>query len=94
MKEFEYLKPDSIEETISILSQHEEKAQILNGGTDLIVEMRDKIIQPKCIVDIKTIPHLNKTTYNEQEGLTIGATVTLNKISDSKVVRAHYPISC
>ena len=56
MKEFEYLKPDSIEETISILSQHGEKAQILNGGTDLIVEMRDKIIQPKCIVDIKTIP--------------------------------------
>jgi CO/xanthine dehydrogenase FAD-binding subunit len=92
LRKFEYLKPNSIKETISILSQYGERARILNGGTDLIVEMRDKIIQPKYIVDIKTIPHLNKITYNEQEGLTIGTTVTLNEISDSKVVQTHYPI--
>ena len=92
LKEFEYLKPDSIKETISILSQFGEKAQILNGGTDLIVEMRDKIIQPEYLVDIKAIPQLNKITYDEQEGLEIGATVTLNEISNSKVVQTHYPI--
>jgi carbon-monoxide dehydrogenase medium subunit len=92
LKEFEYLKPDSIKETISILSQFEEKAQILNGGTDLIVEMRDKIIQPEYLVDIKVIPQLNRITYNKQDGLNIGATVTLNEISNSKVVQTHYPI--
>ena len=92
MKEFEYLKPDSIKETISILSQFGEKAQILNGGTDLIVEMRDKIIQPEYLVDIKAIPQLNRTTYNKQDGLNIGATVTLNEISNSKVVQTHFPI--
>ncbi|MBA7596954.1 Carbon monoxide dehydrogenase medium chain [subsurface metagenome] len=92
MKEFEYLKPDSIKETISILSQFGEKAQILNGGTDLIVEMRDKIIQPEYLVDIKAIPQLNRITYNKQDGLNIGATVTLNEISNSKAVQTHYPI--
>ena len=92
MKEFEYLKPDSIKKTISILSQFGEKAQILNGGTDLIVEMRDKIIQPEYLVDIKAIPQLNRITYNKQDGLNIGATVTLNEISNSKVVQTHYPI--
>jgi len=92
LKEFEYLKPDSIKETISILSQYGEKAQILNGGTDLIVEMRDKIIQPEYLVDIKAIPQLNRITYNKQDGLNIGATVTLNEISNSKVVQTHYPI--
>jgi len=92
LKEFEYLKPDSIKETISILFQFGEKAQILNGGTDLIVEMRDKIIQPEYVVDIKAIPQLNKITYSEQDGLHIGATVTLNEISDSKVVQRNYPI--
>jgi len=92
LKEFEYLKPDSIKETISILSQFGEKAQILNGGTDLIVEMRDKITQPEYLVDIKAIPHLNKITYDEHEGLEIGATVTLNEISNSKVVQTHFPI--
>lgn len=92
MKEFEYLKPDSIKKTISILSQFGEKAQILNGGTDLIVEMRDKIIQPEYLVDIKAIPQLNRITYYKQDGLNIGATVTLNEISNSKVVQTHYPI--
>ena len=92
MRKFEYLKPDSIKETILILSQYGERARILNGGTDLIVGIRDKILQPEYVVDIKTIPHLNKITYNEQEGLTIGATVTLNEISDSKVVQRNYPI--
>jgi len=83
LKEFEYLKPDS---------QFGEKAQILNGGTDLIVEMRDKIIQPEYLVDIKAIHQLNRITYNKQDGLNIGATVTLNEISDSKVVQRNYPI--
>ncbi len=92
MKEFEYLKPDSIKETISILSQYCGKAQVLNGGTDLIVGIRDKIIQPEYVVDIKAIPQLNKITYSEQNGLHIGAAVTLNEISNSKVVQTHYPI--
>ena len=92
MKGFEYLKPDSIKETISILSQHGEKAQILNGGTDLIVGMRDKIIQPEYVVDIKAIPQLNRIIYSKQDGLNIGAAVTLNEISDSKVVQTHYSI--
>ena len=92
MKEFEYLKPDSIKEIISILSQFGEKAQILNGGTDLIVEMRDKIIQPEYLVDIKAIPQLDRIIYSKQDGLNIGAAITLNEISDSKVVQTHYPI--
>ncbi len=92
LKEFEYLKPDSIKKTISILSKYGERAQILNGGTDLIVGIRDKIIQPEYLVDIKAIPQLNRITYNKQDGLNIGATVTLNEISDSKVVQKNYPI--
>jgi len=92
LKEFEYLKPDSIEETISILSQYGQKAQILNGGTDLIVGMRDRIIQPEYLVDIKAIPQLDRITYNKQDGLNIGATVTLNEISNSKIVQTNYPI--
>jgi carbon-monoxide dehydrogenase medium subunit len=92
LRKFEYLKPDSIKDTISILSQYGERARILNGGTDLIVGMRDKILQPEYVVDIKAIPQLSRITYNKQDGLNIGATVTLNEISDSKVVQRNYPI--
>ncbi len=92
MKKFEYLKPISLREAISILVKCGGAAYILNGGTDLIVSMRDKIVQPEYLVDIKAIPQLNRITYNKQDGLNIGATVTLNEVSDSKIVQEHYPI--
>jgi len=92
LKKFEYLKPTSLGEAISILVKYGEAAYILNGGTDLIVSMRDKIVQPEYVVDIKAVPGIDKITYSEQDGLNIGATVTLNEISDSRVVQSHYPI--
>jgi len=58
----------------------------------MCIRDRDKIIQPEYVVDIKAIPQLNKITYSEQDGLHIGATVTLNEISNSKVVQRNYPI--
>ncbi len=92
MKKFKYLKPTSLGEAISILAKYGEAAYILNGGTDLIVEIRDKITQPEYLVDIKGISQLSKITYNKQDGLNIGATVILNEISNSKVVQTNYPI--
>jgi len=92
LKKFKYLKPTSLGEAISILAKYGEAAYILNGGTDLIVEIRDKITQPEYLVDIKGISQLSKITYNKQDGLNIGATVILNEISNSKVVQTNYPI--
>jgi len=92
LKKFGYLKPTFLGEAISILVKYGEAAYILNGGTDLIVSIRDKIVHPEYVVDIKAIPGIDKITYSEQDGLNVGATVTLNEVSDSKIVQEHYPI--
>jgi len=38
--EFEYLEPASVAEAVALLSQYGERARVLAGGTDLIVQMK------------------------------------------------------
>jgi len=92
LKNFQYLKPDTLKEAISILVKYGKEAYILNGGTDLIVNLRDKIIKPKYVIDIKDIAEMNKIAYSEKDGLNIGATINLNEISGSQIVRKKFLI--
>ncbi len=44
---FNYLKPATIEEAIALLSKHDGKARVIAGGTDLLVQVRNKAIKPE-----------------------------------------------
>lgn len=90
MKNFEYYKPNSLKEASEILLKHGDKAHILNGGTDLIIRMRESITEPEVVVDIKNINELNEIKINEQHELIIGACVNLNDIAHNKMVFENY----
>jgi carbon-monoxide dehydrogenase medium subunit len=53
---FEYYAPRSLEEALSLLDNRREKAKVLAGGTDLIVQMKNGKARPAVIVDAKKIP--------------------------------------
>jgi carbon-monoxide dehydrogenase medium subunit len=84
MKNFVYLKASSIENAISALKEHED-AHLLAGGTDLLVGMKNKTIEPKHIIDIKGIPKIDSIEY--EEGVKIGPLTTIREIEVSKVLR-------
>jgi len=77
---FEYHVPGSLGEALSILESHGDRAGILAGGTDLIVQMKDGKRRPEHIVDVKRIPELNRLEWSEGEGLHIGAALCLKKL--------------
>lgn len=77
---FRYLRPSSLEEAIEILSQYGDEARVMAGGVGLINFMKERMIEPKVVVDLKGIKELHKIEYNG--GMVIGATVTLNEILD------------
>lgn len=91
MKEFEYLRPETVEEAIALRSKHEGCSVLLNGGTDIVIQLRDHLITPEYVIDIKRIPGLKKLTFSEEEGLFIGACVTMNELGDSEEVQKYYP---
>ncbi|MBB6216893.1 carbon-monoxide dehydrogenase medium subunit [Anaerosolibacter carboniphilus] len=92
MKSFEYFKPRTLEEASALLIKYGDKASILNGGTDLIVRMHDGVSHPEVVIDIKGIAGLKKMEFNENEGLTIGACVTMNDMAQDAVLLEKYRI--
>ena len=91
MKEFNYFAPGSVEEALELMKEYEGKYTILNGGTDVMIRLRERLINPEAVIDIKRIPGLKDITFSEKDGLYIGACVTCKEISESEIVKEHYP---
>lgn len=91
MKDFEYTDPQSLREAVSLLSEKGNGARVLAGGTDLIVQMRVKRMQPERVVDVKNVPEVNELSYGPRKGLTIGAAVPCHRIYNDPEVIARYP---
>lgn len=94
MKNFEFFEPGSLKGAIALLKKHKGKARILAGGTDLIVEMKERLLpmEPEAIIDIKKIPRLEGIDFSAQKGLRLGALTTFTDLERSTVIRKRYPI--
>jgi len=92
LSKFEYFEPKTVQEACSLLSQYGEEAKILAGGTDLLVLMKEKEIRPKYLINIKTIPGLDKISYKDGDGLTLGCLCTLAEVGESRLVKEKFPI--
>ena len=91
MREFEYVAPKTVKEALNLLATYKEKATILAGGTDVVVRLRDEIIDPEFIIDIKHIDELNGIKFDKKEGLFVGANATMHEIQNDKNVKEFYP---
>jgi xanthine dehydrogenase FAD-binding subunit len=91
LQAFDYVSARSIEQVVSLLSLHGEHARILNGGTDLIVQLRGGARRASLLVDIKPIPEVNQLTYDPVLGLIIGAAVPCWSLCSHPAVIKFYP---
>lgn len=95
VQEFRYVAPTSLEELLDYLAEQAregKRAVVLNGGTDLLVSIRTGLETPDSVIDMKKVDELNALTFDPGEGLSIGATVTVNQLIDSEDVRRHYEV--
>lgn len=88
MKAFEYIKPSSISEAISILNEHDE-AFLLAGGTDLITGIKNSLLTPQYIIDLKRIPNLD--SFECKNGWKFGSLTTVRDIEISESIRKKMP---
>ncbi len=89
--EFDYISPKNKNELLEIIAEKNGECKILAGGTDLLVDIRNGIIKPKFVVDIKTVKDFPKITYSEKEGLIIGPTITCFDIIENKLIQEKFP---
>jgi CO/xanthine dehydrogenase FAD-binding subunit len=89
---FDYVKPSTQDEVLSLLDQHGETAKLLMGGTDLFPGLRNGIFRPQVVIDVKQLPGMHDIHFDDMEGLTVGAAVTMNELASHPDVQLHYPV--
>ena len=91
MEAIDYTAPKTLDEALKVLASNGDRARVLAGGTDLLVQLRGGRRSADVVVDSKFIPELNELSYDAQKGLTIGAAVACCDIYENKDVSSNYP---
>lgn len=92
MRDFEYLEPTTIAEACALLKRYGGEARPYAGGAYLSIVMRQGLLQPKALVNIKKISELKGIRFDAKDGLVIGALVTHRELETSKIARDKFPV--
>jgi aerobic carbon-monoxide dehydrogenase medium subunit len=87
---FQYLAPKDTGELTALLSDHGDNARILSGGTDLLVQLKNSGADLGYVIDISGLEELSEISYDDTNGLVIGAAAKLDDIMDLPVVKEKY----
>ena len=89
---FNYLEPRTIKEAVSLLVRYQGMAKVIAGGTDLLNQIRLKMIKPEYMVDIGYIPGLDYIKYDSKGWLSLGALATIRSLEMSAEIQQHHPV--
>jgi xanthine dehydrogenase YagS FAD-binding subunit len=85
MRPFEYASPRTEQEAVELLNDHDANTAVLAGGTDLLNLMKQDLLAPQRVVDIKNIDSM-KTVSADGEGVLVGTLVTLEEMKDNPLL--------
>jgi carbon-monoxide dehydrogenase medium subunit len=91
MKEIDYAAPRTVAEAVALLNDKGDRARVLAGGTDIIVQLREHRREPDLLVDVKHIPELNDLIYDPKQGLRLGAAVPCYRVYEHAAISKAYP---
>jgi len=94
MKNFDYLEPKTVAEACDLLKRYAGEARPYAGGAYLSIVMKQGLLQPKALVNLKKIDELKGIHFAPAEGLVLGALVTHHDIETSELIKTKLPILC
>ncbi len=91
MKTFEYARPSTVAEAVALLEQHGPDAELLAGGTDLVIEMRNAWKVPKVVIDLKRIDELRPAIRENGQWISISSTTVMTDIAEDARIQKYFP---
>ena len=88
MKSFEFFEPTTLAEASRLFAQ--EHAQLLAGGTDLIIGMKAYTETPQTVISLQKIPGLAGVTTDADNSITIGAMTKVREVELSGNIQQHH----
>ena len=71
MEAIEFIAPKTVADAVAALAAKGDRARMLAGGTDVLVQLRGGRRRAELLVDAKSIPELNQLSYSPRQGLTL-----------------------
>jgi xanthine dehydrogenase YagS FAD-binding subunit len=90
MKNFRWTEPETLNQAVALLAKGEGKTYPIAGGTDIFTEIKEGVVEPELVIDLKAIPGLSGI-QNDKNGVRIGALTTIADLAAATVVRQDYP---
>jgi xanthine dehydrogenase YagS FAD-binding subunit len=89
VKTFSNVNPKTVSEAVKLLQQS--NTTIVGGGSDLLGMVKERLVTPDVLVNLKGIPGLDKATETGGE-VRIGALMTLTEVSQNPIIRSRYTV--
>ncbi len=95
MIDFEFHSPNSLEEVFQLLESHGDDARVMAGGTALVIQMKQRLVQPEHVISLQRVSGLDAITAhsNGSAGVRVGALCTQQRLATSPVVQELIPIA-
>ena len=90
MRNFEFFEPETVEEASDLLTKYNGTAELLAGGTDLIIEMKARTATPEHVISLEKVSGLTGIDYDEESGLRIGALTKMRTLESDSIIRERY----
>lgn len=90
MINFELINPKTLESVPALLGRKWDEAMLLAGGTDLLDMLKERLVRPQRVINLKSIPGLNY--IKNGAGLEIGALTTIAEIAEHASVRKNFTV--
>ena len=91
MRPFAFYAPGSLPEALTLLHEQGQGGRLLAGGTDLLVQMKERDMAPRYVVSLRNVREVQAITFDAGGGVTIGARVSMREIELNPKIRANYP---
>ncbi len=94
LPEFDYYRPETVEEACALLSELGASAKVIAGGTDLLVDLKREFVHAAHLISLRGIPPLTAIEKDPDGTLRLGPMVSPNEIAESAIVgESHLPLS-
>ena len=90
MVDLRYESPETIEAAVALLAQEGPMARVFAGGTDLLVQMKEELVEPALLVDIKKISETRLITIDPDQ-VRIGAAITGAELGENEQLKTMWP---
>ena len=92
MNNFRYLQPKSLQDASNLMLENKNNALLFAGGTDALGLIKNKIVVPDNVVNLKLIKDLEGIKYTQGKEIRIGALEKIVDIADNPVIKEKFSV--